>query len=99
SRCLQLMVKPRNRVQEKQMQELILHCAATLAPYVETTGPGISTVKFTDNRNLKEKVSVVIRQLADVEIVAQAGLAPTAEVSFLAAHFATPILEVNDTAD
>ena len=41
----------------------------------------------------------VIAQLADSEIVAQAGIAPTPDASFLAAHLAKPVLEVDDASE
>jgi protein ImuB len=97
ARYLQLIVKVRAPAQEKLLQEILLHFAGTLAPYVEATGPGISTIQFTDTKNVAAKVTDVIKQLAESEIVAQAGLAPTPDTSFLAAHLATPVLQVDDS--
>lgn len=97
ARNLQLVIKVRAQAQEKLLQESLLHFAGTLAPYVEATGPGIATVQFTDTKNLAAKVTGVIAQLADSEIIAQAGVAPTPDASFLAAHLATPVLEVDDS--
>lgn len=99
ARSLQLIVKTRNASQEKRMQEILLHFAGTLAPFVETTGPGISTVHFTDTRNLRQKISHVILRLAAAEMVAQAGIAPTPDASFLAAHLAKPVLQVDDASE
>jgi nucleotidyltransferase/DNA polymerase involved in DNA repair len=99
ARCLQLVIKVRAHPQEKLLQEILLHFAGTLAPYVEGTGPGIATVQFTDTRNVAPKVAQVIERLADSEIVAQAGIAPTPDASFLAAHLATPILQINDSIE
>ena len=99
ARTLQLVIKVRNRVQEKLLQESLLHFAGTLAPYVEATGPGISTVQFTDTKNVMAKVSEVIALLADSEIIAQAGIAPTPDASFLAAHLARPVLQVEDATE
>jgi hypothetical protein len=98
ARSLQLIVKTRVASQEKRMQEILLHFAGTLAPFLETTGPGTTTVHFTDRRNLKGKLSGVIDQLAEAEIIAQAGIAPTPDTSFLAAHMAKPILQVDDAS-
>jgi nucleotidyltransferase/DNA polymerase involved in DNA repair len=94
ARCLQLEVRTRMLSQEKVVQEILLHMAGTLAPYVEATGEGIATVQFTDQKNLAQKVTRVIEQLADAEIFAQAGIAPTPDASFLAAHLARPVLEI-----
>ena len=38
--------------QEKLLQDILLHFAGTLAPYVEATGAGISTIQFTDTQKL-----------------------------------------------
>ena len=99
ARCLQLEVKTRMFSQEKIVQGILLHLAGTLAPYVEATGEGIATIQFTDNKNLVHNVSRVIKQLADAEIIAQAGIAPTPDASFLAAHLATPVLQIENTSE
>jgi nucleotidyltransferase/DNA polymerase involved in DNA repair len=99
ARCLQLIVKVRARAQEHLLQGILLRFAGTLAPYVEETGPGISTIQFTDAKNLGTKVMRVIEQLADFEIIAQAGIAPTPDASFLAAHLAKPILQIENASE
>ena len=96
ARSLQLVVKTRKSSQEKLLQEILLHFAGTLAPYVEATGPGISTIQFTNTRNLKPKMARVIAQLREAEIVARAGIASTPDASFLAAHLANPVLQIDD---
>ncbi|MFL6519223.1 MAG: hypothetical protein ACJ8NS_03305 [Chthoniobacterales bacterium] len=99
ARSLELVIKVRNQPQERLLQEILLHFAGTLSPYVEATGPGISTVEFTDTRNLSAKVLTAVAGLADAEIVAQAGIAPTPDASFLAAHLAEPVLEIEDAGE
>ena len=96
ARCLQLVVKTRKSSQEKLLQEILLHFAGTLAPYVEATGPGISTIQFTGPKNLTPEMVRVIAQLRKVEIVAQAGIASTPDASFLAAHLAKPVLQIDE---
>lgn len=96
ARCLELEVKTRTRAQEKIVQEILLHLVGTLAPYLEATSGGIATVQFTDTRDLARKVTRVIEQLADAEIVGQAGIAPTPDASYLAAHLARPVLQIDD---
>ncbi|MDQ6809561.1 MAG: hypothetical protein M3Z64_09100 [Verrucomicrobiota bacterium] len=96
ARCLQLIVKMRDRVQEKLLSEIVLQFAFTLAPYVEATAPGVCTVEFTDDRDLERKVRRVIEQLAESEIRARAGIAQTPDTSLLAAHLARPVLQVGD---
>ena len=96
ARSLQLVVKTRKFSQEKVMQEILLRSAGTLAPYVEATGPGILTIQFTDTKNPRERIVRVINQLRDAEIVVQAGIAATPDASFLAAHLAKPILQIDN---
>jgi nucleotidyltransferase/DNA polymerase involved in DNA repair len=99
ARCLQLVVKTRLFSQEKLLQKILLHFSDTLAPYVETTAAGISTIQFTDTKNLMQKMARVIAQLTDAEIVAQAGIASTPDTSFLAAHLGKPVLQIHDASE
>jgi nucleotidyltransferase/DNA polymerase involved in DNA repair len=99
ARSLALLIKIRSQSQEKLVQEILLHFAGTLSPYVEATGPGLATVEFTDTRNLAAKVSKVVAGLADAETIAQAGIAPTPDASFLAAHLAEPVLQIEDSSE
>jgi nucleotidyltransferase/DNA polymerase involved in DNA repair len=96
ARCLNLIVKTRARAQEKLLGEMLLQQAYTLAPYVEATAAGVCTVQFTDDRNLVSKVSRLIESLAESEIIAQAGIASSPDTSFLAAHLANPVLQIDD---
>jgi len=56
-------------------------------------------VEFTDTSNLLAKVSKVVAGLADADIIAQAGIAPTPDASFLAAHLAEPVLQIEDASE
>jgi protein ImuB len=96
ARCLRLAIKIRSPQQEKSIGEILLHYAFTLSPYVEATAPGVCTVQFTDRRDLVGKLGRVIEQLFDSEIIAQAGIAQTPDTSFLAAHLARPVFEIDD---
>jgi len=96
ARYLQIIIKARERAQEKSIEEILLHFAFTLSPFVEATAPGISTIQFTNHRDLTAKVSRVIKQLADCEIIAQAGIAPTPDTSLLIAHLARSVLQVEN---
>ena len=98
ARCLSLVIKPRSAAQEKAVHEILLEQSFTLSPSVEATAPGLCTVQFTDRRNLIEKVSRVITRLATCQLMAQAGLGPSPDISFLAAHLARPVLEIDDPA-
>jgi nucleotidyltransferase/DNA polymerase involved in DNA repair len=99
ARCLSLIIKTRARSQEKLIDEIVLHYAFTLAPYVEATAPGVCTVQFTDNRELVQKLSRVIEQLAQCEVIGQAGIAPVPDASFLAAHLARPVLQLENAKE
>lgn len=96
ARSLRVTIKARARTQEKSIQEILLHHAFTLSPFVEATQPGTCTIQFTDNRDLSGKLSRVIEQLAECEITARAGIAPTPDTSLLVAHLARPVLQVQN---
>lgn len=97
ARCLSLIIKPRARAQEKIAGEILLHHAATLAPEIEATAPGVCTVHFTSRKDCRANVERVVRQLAQLQLNAQAGLAATPDLSFLAACLARPVLQVDDS--
>src|SRR5215831_2268988 len=99
ARSLRVVIKVRARRQEKSIQEILLHYAFTLSPFVEDTTPGVCTIQFTNCRNLSEKLDGVIEQLAECEIRAQAAIAPTSDSSFLAAHLARPILQIENAKE
>ncbi len=99
ARSLQLVIKVRAYAQEKLIDEILLQHAFTLAPYVEATAPGVCTIQFTDDRNLADKLARVIERLGKCEITAQAGIAPLPDTSFLAAHLARPVLQIDDAQE
>jgi protein ImuB len=99
ARSLHVVIQVRAPGQEKLIQEILLHHAFTLGPFVEDTAPGVCTVRFTDCRHLSEKLSRVIEQLVECEIRAQAAVAPTADISFLAAHLARPVLQIENAKE
>jgi hypothetical protein len=114
ARYLQIVIKVRARSQEKSIQEILLHHAFTLSPFVEATGPGICTIQFSETCRrhpadgpsrtgiscagsaCQAKLSRLIDQLRKCEINAQAGIAPLPDTSFLAAHLARPVLQIDD---
>jgi nucleotidyltransferase/DNA polymerase involved in DNA repair len=110
ARSLQVVIKVRARTQEKSIQDILLHYAFTLSPFVENTAPGVCTVRFTtrhrhpaENRLARsqgyENVTRVIELLAECDIRAQAGIAATPDASFLAAHLARPVLQIESTKE
>lgn len=96
ARCLSLLIKPRSHAQEKSAQGILIEQAFTLTPYVEESGLGLCTVQFTDNRDLLAKVSRVVSRLDACHLTAQVGLGPAPDTSFLAAHLACPVLQIDN---
>ena len=78
ARCLQVVIRTRERGQEKLMDDILLQHAFMLSPFVEATAPGICTIQFTDNRQLIAKVSRVLAKLEKCEIRAHIGIATCA---------------------
>jgi nucleotidyltransferase/DNA polymerase involved in DNA repair len=121
ARSLRVVIKVRARAQEKSIQEILLHYAFTLSPFVESTAPGVCTVQFTkwnrhplarrslcakaaaDNRlagnQCHNNVLRVVQHLVECEIAAQAAIAPTPDTSFLIAHLARPVLQVENAKE
>src|SRR6201993_272650 len=99
ARSLRVVIKVRAPTQEKSMQEILLHHAFTLSPFVEDTAPGICTIQFTECRDLNVKVCRVIEQLRHCEIRAQAAVAPTPDSSFLAAHLARTMMQIENAKE
>jgi len=96
ARCLNLTIKTRSLLKEEAVTNLLVHYCFSLSPYVEATAPGLWTVQFTRTNTPSEKVTSVVSRLAGCEIQAQAGIAPTPDMSFIAANLAQPVLYVAD---
>src|SRR5437870_13666004 len=99
TRSMQIMSILRALAKGKSVQDLLLNLAFTLGPFVENTAPGVCTIQFRDFRNLSAKVARVIEQLAQCEIRARAGIASVPDASFLAAHLARPILQIENAKE
>jgi protein ImuB len=99
ARSLQVVIRARAPMQEKSIQEILLHYAFVLSPCVENTAPGVCTIQFRDCRNLEGKVCRIVEQLADCKICAQAAVAPTSDSSFLAAHIAQPVFQIENAKE
>jgi protein ImuB len=96
ARCLQLTIKTRSAIKEEALANLVLQYCFSLSPTVEATAPGVWTIQFTRTDNLETKLLTVVRQLAQCEVLAQAGVAPTPDLSFIAANLARPVLQIED---
>ena len=99
ARCLQVVIRTRERAQENVIDDILLQHAFMLSPFVEATGPGVCAVQFTNNRDLTAKLSRVVAKLAKCEIQAQAGIASLPDTSFLAAHLARPVLQIDQAKE
>jgi hypothetical protein len=99
ARCLRLTIKTRAHEQERIAGDILLHHAATLSPEMEATAPGVCTMRLVSRKDCRENVERVVRQLADLELRAQAGLAATPDLSFLAACLARPVLQINESEE
>jgi len=95
ARCLQVVIRTRERAQENVIDNILLQHAFMLSPFVEASSAGVCTVQFTDNRDLTAKLSRIIAKLEKCEIHAQAGVASSPDTSFLAAHLARPVLQID----
>lgn len=96
ARCLELLIKTRSAAKEHALTNLLLQYAFSLTPNVEATAPGIWTVEFTRPHNLEAKIAGVVKQLGDCHVNARAGLAPTPDLSFLAANLTSSVLQINE---
>ena len=96
ARCLELAIKTRSVAKEHALGNLLLQYAFSLSPNVEATAPGIWTVEFSRSDNLEIKVSSIVEQLGQCKIRAKAGIAPTPDLSFLAANLGQPVLQITN---
>ena len=99
ARCLHLVIKARAREREQQVSEILLHHAFTLSPFVEATAPGVCTLEFKHPVRLREKLARTISALARCDLAARAGIADNPDTSFLAAHLAQPVLEIEAASE
>jgi protein ImuB len=96
ARCLKLLIRTRSAAKEEALANLVLQYCFSLSPYVEATAPGIWTLQFNATEQVPGKVSAVVQQLRQCELNAKAGIAPTPNLSFLAAHLAQPVLQIDN---
>jgi nucleotidyltransferase/DNA polymerase involved in DNA repair len=99
ARCLHVVIRARERAQENVIAEILLQHAFMLSPFVEATASGVFTVQFTESRDLTAKLSRVIAKLEKCEIHAQAGVASSPDTSYLAAHLARPVLQIDQAKE
>ena len=104
ARCLRVVIRTRERSQEKLIGEILLQHAFMLSPFVEATAPGICTVQLWHRHpaddllarsQLIAKVSRVLAKLEKCEIRAHVGIASLPDTSLLAAHLARPVLQID----
>ena len=74
ARYLALVIKTRQPPQEKLLNEILLQHAASLAPYVEATVPRSLHGPVYRPAQFISQIRHIIEQLAESEIIAQAGI-------------------------
>ena len=99
ARCLDLLIKNRSSAKEEAAVNLVLQYCFSLTPYVEATAAGVWTLQFTRTDTVPDKIRTVVDDLARCELIAQAGIAATPDMSFLAANLARPVLHIQDAAE
>jgi protein ImuB len=110
ARCIHLVIKARAREREQQVSEILLHHTFMLSPFVEATAPGVCTVEFkasdpalggqaSARASPREKLEGVIDSLARCDLLARGGVAENPDASFLAAHLAQPVLQIEATSE
>src|SRR2546421_6835555 len=68
ARCLQVVIRTRERAQENVIDDILLQHAFMLSPFVEATAPGVCTLQFTNDCDLTPKLSRVVAKLGQCEI-------------------------------
>jgi len=96
ARNLKVVIKARSLAKEQAVTNLLLQYCFSLSPYVEATSAGVWTMHFTRWDRLHEKVSNVIDQLGECEIVARAGIASTPDLSFLVANLTNSVTQIDE---
>lgn len=96
ARCPELTLLPRSPAQEQAAQAALLEIALTLSPEVEATADGYATIDLRRTRDsdwpaLAQRAVVA---LAGLQLAAQAGVGPNADLAFLAARQARSVLVV-----
>ena len=86
ARCPHLTLLPRSLVQEQAAQAALLEIAMTLSPEVEATAEGYATVDLRRTRDMDWRALAqrAVVALAGLNLAAQAGVGPNADLAFLA---------------
>lgn len=100
ARCAELTLLPRAHAAERAVQGALLEVGGSLSPHLEATADGCCTVdlrgaKITDWPRWCE---TVVARCTALELRAQVGVAPNADLAFLAARRAEPSLVVQAPA-
>src|SRR5437764_11616160 len=75
ARCLQVVIRARERAQENVIGEILLQHAFILSPFIEATASRVCTVQFTYSRDLTTKLSRVNAKIQKCVITPQSGMA------------------------
>jgi protein ImuB len=96
ARCGDLVLRSRSLAVEESVQSLLLEIAGSLSPDVEATAGGCATVDLRSAKvaDWNAWSAQVVERFARLELQAQIGVAPNADLAFLAARKARPTLVV-----
>jgi protein ImuB len=99
ARCALLQLLSPNAAHERSAQEVLLQSAEMLSPFLESTAPGVVTVKLPQERPFSEDelVTRVVIPLHSLHLDTRVGVAATPDLALLAARFAMPVKIVTDT--
>ena len=100
ARCAGIILRPRDTAAEAEVQRLLVACAFTLSPRVESTAYGLCTVDLrgADLEATRIGLSRGLCELAQAGLPSQAGVAPTPLCASYAARRADPLLWVDSAA-
>ena len=100
ARCPGIVLRPRDPAAEAEVQRLLVACAFTLSPRVESTAYGLCTVdlKGADPQATRSALSQGLSDLARAGLPTQAGVAATPLCAAYAARQADPLLWVEGAA-
>jgi protein ImuB len=96
ARCADVALRPRSVAMEEVLHSTLLEIAGSLSPEIEATSAGCATVDLRGARigHWNEWAQQVVERFRSLELNAQVGVGPNADLAFIAARKARPALVV-----